>query len=242
MAELSQTFSGQTFRIIENVNEKRLSATDCCAALGYSDPKDSWKKIKGRNPELAELVRGDSLSTLTGTYTIDTLNMEGVANLCMLAKTEKAQDFRRWAREILASEIEKKNEIELPHDYLSALKALVSETEKTIGLKAHLAIAEPKAESFDLLMNSDGYYDVDTAAKIAGTGRNRLYKKYLEWSWAWHDGEHYHAYQSSVERGLLVMKSSTYKRGNRTISYPIILVTQAGLDLTCKKLKAETNG
>lgn len=132
-------FENTSIRSIVANGIKRVAAIDCCRALGYKNPRQDWNKIKNRNPELAEIVSVYKLTTdgveqrfvnttenksgVTKLVTqgeqshgIDTLELEGITNLCMIAKTEKAREFRRWARKVLAEKIEQTFQENIPID------------------------------------------------------------------------------------------------------------------------------
>ena len=96
-------FQGTKVRKLDN----RMSAVDACRAIGYSEPRKRWFDLKQRNPELVEYSVVLNLRTTDGKeYQSDTLDMRGVIVLCMLARTDKAIEFRRWASIQLAPLIE----------------------------------------------------------------------------------------------------------------------------------------
>lgn len=228
-------------RVVEIGLEKRMSAIDACRAMIYSDPATAWTKIKERNPEIAEIclpvkmVGNDGISRET-----DTLSLEGIANLCMIAKTEKARDFRRWARGVLADVIEHKMQSP-PMTFLDTAKALVQALEQNQELANQLAIAAPKAESFDSYMDSEGDFLPNRSAKINGFKPQKTFFQYLEnGGWAFRDSKTgaWVASAKALKAGYLVMKAGSHMQGDKEVKHEQMYVTKLGHDYFSKVLKA----
>lgn len=73
---------------------------------------------------------------------------------------------------------------ELPHDFESALLALVDkERERKREVKAREAIEsyardlEPKAEAYEAFMDADGTYSIGAVAKMVGLSQNKLFDR-----------------------------------------------------------------
>lgn len=87
-------------------NEPYMTAEQLGTCLGYSHPRENINKLVSRNKYLREKgfsaevkmtsPRGDSQNTRIFTE-------DGIYEITMLAKTEKAKEFRAWVRKILKS-------------------------------------------------------------------------------------------------------------------------------------------
>lgn len=82
----------------------------------------------------------------------------------------------------------------------------------------------PKAELFDIFLDGTGYYKINTAAKMLGTGSKRLYRKLRD------DGvlmDNNKPYQRFVDSGLFVVKAGATNKG---FNYSTTLVSPKGLE------------
>ena len=84
--------------------------------------------------------------------------------------------------------------------------------------------AKPKVEAHDALMSANGLYSMRNAAKILGTGQNKLFKLLREHQVLMHNNI---PYQSYINSSYLVVKSTTIRNGNE--AYPQTFVTPKGL-------------
>ena len=112
---------------------------------------------------------------------------------------------------------------DVPKDYLSALRMLVSEVEQRELLSSKVAELEPKAIAFDAFINGDGFYNMNSVAKILSTGRNRLFQRLREKEVLMKNNI---PYQQYVDRGLFVVKACT-KNG---LNMSTTLVSPKGLN------------
>lgn len=156
--------------------EKRLSAADCCEALGYSEPRVAWNKLKHRNAELARYSTVTSLVTVDGkARPVDTLSLDGIVRLCMLARTPRAEQFRNWATHVLSQTIVAGTSFPVPKTFSEALRLAADEHERAEELARQNSILAPRAAAHDRLEGSAGLLGMAAAAQALGTGRQRLY-------------------------------------------------------------------
>lgn len=92
--------------IYKRDNEPYMTTEQLGACLGYSQPKSAISKIVDRNkylknPEFSGVTK---LTTPDGgTQNTRVFTEDGIYEITMLAKTEKAKEFRMWVRKILKS-------------------------------------------------------------------------------------------------------------------------------------------
>lgn len=92
--------------IYKSGDEPYMTAEQLGSCIGYSQPKSAISKIIERN----EYLRNKEFSKVTKMTTLDGKQREvrvftedGIYEITMLAKTEKAKEFRSWVRKILKS-------------------------------------------------------------------------------------------------------------------------------------------
>lgn len=100
----SESFGGVQADIYSNDKDMYMTALQLGECLGYANPRESINKIVSRNDYLrdaefsAEVAltspRGDTQSTRVFTE-------DGIYEVTMLSRTDKAKDFRSWVRRIL---------------------------------------------------------------------------------------------------------------------------------------------
>lgn len=239
--------------------EIRLSATDCCAALGYSDPATNWTLLKKRNPELVEVSVPIKLIATDGKrYETDTLALDGVAMLCMLAKTERARSFRMWAKDVLAKAIEQQHAPsanlydswpQLPRTMGEALRLAADQLERADRLAIEVASttvkleqAQPKVEVYDKIMAAEGGVSVATAARQLGMGQHRLFNLLRDKGILRKDDPRL-PLQKHVNAGLFLVKASTWTnpKTEQQVFSSTMLVTAKGVDWIYRTLMQSPN-
>lgn len=131
--------------------------------MGYSDTNDAIKKHVDSEDKLTRQIAASGQNRgMTVT------NESGLYSLVLSSKLPTAKEFKRWVtREVLPS-IRKTGSytMELPHDYLSALEALVT-TEKARQLaESQVKLMQPKADFYDTVASSDSLLSMADVAKV----------------------------------------------------------------------------
>lgn len=142
----------------------------------------SIEKLKAENSALTPMFYETSYRAGTGkAYKEYLMNRDGFSLLVMGFTGAKALE---WKLKYIAAfnEMEKKlreqQQIMLPKDYLSALKALVVAEEEKQKLLAENEEMKPKAAFYDDVTGSSDTIDIKSAAKvlnIPNMGRNKLF-------------------------------------------------------------------
>lgn len=92
--------------IYKSGDEPYMTAKQIGECLGYADPIRNVNKLLSRNKylESEEFSVVDKLTTTDGKqYNTRVFTEDGIYEITMLAKTEKAKEFRTWVRKILKS-------------------------------------------------------------------------------------------------------------------------------------------
>lgn len=92
--------------IYKKGNEPYMTTEQLGACLGYTQPKSAISKIIDRNkylknPEFSGVTKMTTPDG--GTQNTRIFTEDGIYEITMLAKTEKAKEFRSWVRKILKS-------------------------------------------------------------------------------------------------------------------------------------------
>lgn len=177
--EISKVFTNEKFgsiRILEENGKALFVGSDVAKALGYSKPHNAVSThcrcaLKRGIPH----PQNNSISQEV------TMITEGdMYRLITHSKLPEAQKFESWVFDGVLPSIRKTGSyaMELPHDYLSALEALVT-TEKARQLaESQVKLMQPKADFYDTVVSSESLLSMADVAKVLdmGIGRNKLYK------------------------------------------------------------------
>lgn len=103
----SLTFQSTQLDIIDRKGRRWLRGAQIALALGYRDPAAAAKDLYSRNesefPEgMTQVIK---LKTKGGRQDVRVYSPRGVHLFAMLARTPKAQEFRRWVLDVLEKEI-----------------------------------------------------------------------------------------------------------------------------------------
>jgi len=138
--------------------------------------------------------------------------------------TLRARIIDRWAE---LEEQARAQMIALPQDYASALRALADESEKTQALVARIEEDAPKVAFADQVSTAPDAISLGQAAKVLGTGRNRLTARLRELGWLTRIGE---PYQDKINAGLLDVKIGSWEHPEKGLQRSVTaLVTGKGL-------------
>lgn len=128
----------------------------------------------------------------------------------------------------------------IPQSYAEALRAAADAVEDRERVQAELTVAQPKADSWDILASGEGDLSVADAAKILSrdpairVGRDRLFEQMAGDGWVYRQrsDDRWRAYQTQVNTGRLSELPQTYthpKTKETSIGSPQVRVTVKGL-------------
>jgi anti-repressor protein len=139
------------------------------------------------------------------------LTIDMAKELSMVERNEKGREIRQWfiARENKLSklEISAANPPLLPdfNDPVAAARAWANAKEAELKAKQNLLEAQPKIEFYETVGNAQGLHTVAEAAKLLGTGRNRLFSWMRTYKILRENNE---PYQKYIEAGYFEVKEN----------------------------------
>lgn len=171
-------------------------------------------------------------STMPDSYSreqkIYLMNRDGFTLLAMGFTGAKALEWKlKYIQAFNAMEKQVFQLFALPKDFPEALRMLAAEVEQKIALTEKVAELEPKAMAYDNFINGEGFYNMNSVAKILDTGRNHMMQKLRELKILMHNNV---PYQKYMNKGLFIVKASV--QNNR--STETTLVSAKGVDYISK--------
>ncbi|MGN6245159.1 MAG: phage antirepressor [Motilibacteraceae bacterium] len=147
-------------------------AADVARCLGYRMASDMTRRLD-------EDEKGTrSVRTPGGDQEMAVISEPGLYAAILGSQVEGAKAFKRWITHEVIPEIRRNGQyVPVPRKFSEAL-ALAAEQQRRIEEQEEaLALAAPKVQAYDALMDADGFYTMDAAAKVLGIGRNTLFRR-----------------------------------------------------------------
>ena len=190
MDELIQTFNFDddfVRVVVDDTNNPLFVAKDVATVLGYSDTtnaiKQHCKGVAKHHPIADRMGRCQEMRVITE---------PDVYRLVFGSKLETAERFQDWVFNEVLPTIRKTGAYmseppRLPQTYLEALRALADEVEAHEHTQQQLAIAEPKVQYFDKLVERNLLTNFTTTAKEFGVKRKDLIDYLLDNGYIYRD-------------------------------------------------------
>lgn len=209
----------------------------------YVVASDFAKLMGHRDAEHALRLLDDSekgtriLGTPGGPQRMSVIYEDGIWELIFRSSLPGARAIKTRVKEIL-KEIRQTgtyNAAPAIPTHAEALRGWAAEIEAREAAQARLAIAGPKAESWDVLASATGDYSVREAAQILDrdpgidTGQNRLFVSLSNLGWVDRKGR---PYQNHVNAGRISSRVRSYEHpytGEPTLGKPQVRITIKGL-------------
>lgn len=169
-------YAGHPVRTILIDGEAWFVAADVCRVLEHTNPTMALAGLDGDEKGLR------NVDTLGGSQTMAVVNEPGMYSLVLRSRKPEAKAFKRWVTHEVLPAIRSTGQFgsAIPSNLADALEMAAHEIRKSEALEAKIVADAPKVEAFDALMDSDGAYSMDNAAKLLGIGRNTMYRKLRE--------------------------------------------------------------
>jgi anti-repressor protein len=159
------SFNDQSVRVISVNGDPWFVAQDVCSILDLGNVSQACKPLKAREKDLY------NNDTLGGKQDVVIISESGLYRLTMKSRKPQAEPFQDWVCEEILPSIRKTGKYEvvpsqpvLPQSFSEALRLLADQvdqnqklTEANQVLQTEVGILEPKAERYDLVMDSDGW-------------------------------------------------------------------------------------
>lgn len=229
-------FKGNPVRVIEIQGEPWFVGKDVAQALGYSNPRDAL----GRHCKRAQNVGESGNATPSDLDPQTTIIPESdVYRLIIKSKLPEAERFEVLVMEEILPSIRKTGsygapaalDFSDPNVVLGVIGHLKEEAETA---KAKVIELKPKAEGYDHLMNADGLYGLQNAARALGA-RPNLFTRWLKQAYLFYQGGALVPRVQYTQRGLFEVKTTIVEDKAR----PRAFITPKGLDYFRNKLPAD---
>ncbi|WP_104164749.1 phage antirepressor [Arthrobacter sp. SX1312] len=162
------TFEGHEVRTATVDGEPWFVAADILATLDLNRSSVAL---------LDEDERGvHSVDTPGGLQSMSLINEAGLYSLIFRSRKEQAKGFKRWVTHEVLPAIRTTGQYS-PLPQLSQQEQVLALARQVIDQAEQLQLAAPKAEAFDELMETQGLYSMEAAAKAIGYGRNVLFRE-----------------------------------------------------------------
>lgn len=159
-----------------------VNARDLHAALRISKDFSNWIKAQierarlqeGRDYLLAQ--KGEQLPSGTKWLKEYHLTLDAAKHIAMVSGTERGFQVREYFLECERRLQSRQDPVQTLNDPAALRGLLLNYSEKVIELQHQVDDAQPKVEFHDAVTKDDGCHTMQDAAKILGTGGNRLFE------------------------------------------------------------------
>lgn len=220
-------YQSSNVRTIIKNGQPWFVAKDICDILEINSVTDSVKR-------LSETMKATSIvSTQFGDKEMNVISEAGVYKLVFTSRKPEAEKFTDWVASEVIPSIRKTgsystNQFNIPQTLPEALRLAADLAEQN-------QILLPKAEQFDKFMSGENLQDMNTAAKVLGWGRNKLFKELKDRKILRFNNT---PYQEYIDRNYFVVKEKPIQMGDNAINYCQTYLTAKGIDYLSKILVA----
>ena len=190
---------------------------DVAKALGYSNTRDAISRhCKG-------VVKYD-IPTNSGTQSVSFITEGDVYRLIIRSKLPSAEKFESWIFDEVLPQIRKTGgyiPVSSQDDDLTIMAKAHQILERTLQQKEtiiqqqsqQLAVMQPKADSYDMFLQADGYVSLNKVAKSLHKGRNKMMAFLRSQGVLFKDGNDNIAYQRYCSNGCFTVNYSIGRDG-----------------------------
>lgn len=221
-------------RVINENNNPLFVARDVCDILGLSDVSKTVSRLD--DDEKGTKI----IPTPGGNQEMLVVTESGLYSLVLTSNKPEAKTFKRWITHEVIPSIRKHGAYMTP----DTIEKVLSDPDTIIRLATELKqerqrrlMLEPKAASYDILMDASGCLTMDEVAKtldIKGVGRNNLFKLLILEQIIYKKGDIYLPMQEYKPH--FVVKQNPYRKGDAVIERSQLYMTPKGLDWLAHKL------
>jgi anti-repressor protein len=226
------TYQGAEVRTLVVDGEPWFVAADVAAVVGISKYRDAVAQLD--DDERASMA----VDTLGGRQSMTVVNEPGVYSLMLISRSPRVRDFKRWLTHEVLPSIRRTGQFgsQVPTSLAEALELAAAEARRIEELEAAALEAAPKVEAYDALMDAEGYYSMEAAAKILGLGRNTFFRRLRELDVIQHGSRL--PYQRHMHHFVITAATYTTPDGAQHTSHTARL-RPSGLDYLRKRLAGD---
>lgn len=166
-------YEGADVRVIVIDGEPWFVLADLCRVLGIANAGNVAARLSESDVRQTDISSGGQRRSVT------IVNESGMYEVVIRSDKPEAVAFRRWLTGEVLPAIRKTGgfgRVAPKGEELLALAVLEART-MLAAKDERIAELEPKAEAFDELMDANGCYSMNAAAKILGWGRNVMMRE-----------------------------------------------------------------
>lgn len=230
-----QKFVNEQFgemRVVTINDETWFVASDVCKILQHGNPTVAMESLE--DFEKAKLNLG-----LRGGKT-NIINESGFYTLVLRSRKPIAKPFRIWVTSEVLPQIRKTGgyiPVTAQDDDLTIMARAHQILERTIAQKDQLIQQlQPKADTYDMIMSSDGTFSMNQVAKQVGMGEYHLFAYLRGKKVLFYEGSDNVPYERFRKNGCFKVVDTVSPDGK---SHSTTRVTQKGLDYICKIIRKD---
>lgn len=231
-----QTFSNIEFgeiRTTEVNNKPYFVGSDIAKVLGYKEPHKAISRHCKGGIKRTILTNG-------GKQELIVIPEGDVYRLIIKSKLPSAERFECWIFEEVLPQIRKTGgyiPVTSQDDDLTIMARAHQILERTIAQKDRLIQQlQPKADTYDMIMDSDGTFSMNQVAKQVGMGEYHLFAYLRGKKVLFYEGADNVPYERFRKNGCFKVVDTVSPDGK---SHSTTRVTQKGLDYICKIIRKD---
>lgn len=245
-------YEGSKVRTVVMDGEPWFVASEVCAVLDIDTSvsvNGQWRRYPDGRVERSGGLDDDEkgthiVSTPGGPQEVLVVSEAGLYSLIMKSRKPEAKAFKRWITHEVIPAIRKTGsysttpQFDIPKNYAEALRLAANLWEENQEQKAALIVMAPKADFYEAVAASRGSQSFRDAAKVFGTGQNRLFAQLRNEGILMEDNR---PYQQYVDAGYFVVVERTFTdwAGNQHLTTQT-RITGKGLIWLQKRFQAKS--
>lgn len=235
-----QKFVNEEFGTIRTVtidNEPWFLAKDVCDILEIGNPSQALSRLEEDEKNTIILNEG------IGNPNKAIISESGFYALVLSSRKKIAKPFRLWVTKEVLPQIRKTGgyiPVTSQDDDLTIMAKAHQILERTISQKDKIiAELQPKADTYDMIMNTDGTFSMNQVAKQVGMGEYHLFAYLRGKKVLFYQGTDNVPYERFRKNGCFKVVDTVSPDGK---SHSTTRVTQKGLDYICKIIRKDNEG
>lgn len=223
-------FDSRPFRVLDRGGDPWFVATDVCSILDIANSRDAVSRLDDDEKGVGEI------DTLGGRQSLSIISEPGLYALVGRSNKPNAKRFDRWVRHDVLPAIRKTGtygtttppNFAVPGSFAAALRLAADQAELIAQQETEIAVMVPKASFHDAVADAVNTQDMNTVAKVLGTGRTRLFARLRRQSILMGNNQPYQKYVDADYFRVIELRPWKDPDGNSHAAYKTV-VTGKGL-------------